>query len=116
VSSIELFNFLRKSLGIIIKKIEEEGVLALLSTRDHKFIPELEVPDTAVKLDLPGSLYKIKVIGDIPVYYNIDRPVTGSEHSVIFPGEYVLVPRIGEKLYLKAPGGFKSRVRIEVLK
>jgi len=116
VSSVELLNFLKKSIGVIIKKIEEEGVLAVLSARDHRFIPELHVVDKQVRVDLPAYIYKIKVLDDIPVYYNVDRPITPTEHSVVFPGEYTIIPRIGERLYLKAPDGFTTRVRVEVLR
>ncbi len=112
----ELYVLLKKSLGIIIKKLEEEGVLTVFSTKDHLFIPELTVTDTPISLDLNAKLCKIKVLGNIPVYYNIDRPITNEEYSIVEPGVYAIIPRISKKLYLKAPIGTTSRVRVEVLK
>jgi hypothetical protein len=115
VSGAEILNFLKKSLGIIIKRLEEEGVLASTSYTDHSFIPELEVTDVGVDLAIPGLLYKIKVVGEYPVYLNIDRPV-GDEYTVVHPGSYYVIPRAGVKVYLKAPQGFKTRVRVEALR
>jgi len=113
VSGVEILSYLKKQLGIITKLMEEKGVLATPSFRDHKFIPELEVDDVGVALDMAASLYKVKAL-DVPVYVNIDRPI-GSEYVVVFPGSYRVIPRIGGKLYLKAPSGYKSRVSIEAL-
>jgi hypothetical protein len=115
VSGVELLNFLKKSLGIIIKRLEEEGVLANPSFKDHSFIPELEVTDAGIDLAIPGLVYKIKVVGDYPVYINIDRPISG-EYKVVYPGSYYVIPRTGVKVYLKAPSGFKTRVAIEALR
>jgi hypothetical protein len=115
VSGVETLNFLKKSLGIIIKRLEEEGVLASSSYIDHSFVPELDVTDAGVDLSIPGLVYKIKVIGDYPVYLNVDRPV-GEEYTVVYPGSYYILPRAGAKVYLKAPSGFKTRVRIEALR
>jgi hypothetical protein len=115
VSGVELLNFLKKSLGIIIKRLEEEGVLAEPSFRDHSFMPELEVTDAGVDLAVPGLIYKVKVTGDYPVYLNIDRSVD-EEYKVVWPGSYYVVPRTGTKLYLKAPAGYKTKVAIEVLR
>jgi len=115
VSEVEVLNFLKKSLGIVIKRLEESGVLSLPSFPDHSFVPELVVDDAGVSLPTDGLLYKVKVTGDYPVYLNIDRPV-GNEYKVVFPGSYYLIPRAGKTLYLKAPQGFKTKVSIEVLK
>jgi hypothetical protein len=115
VSEVEILNFLKKSLGIIIKRLEEEGVLASSTYTDHSFIPEIEVTDTGLDIPLSGMIYKVKVIGDYPVYLNIDRPVT-DEYTVVHPGSYYIIPRTGAKLYLKAPQGFTTKVRIEVLR
>lgn len=114
MSGVEILNFMKKSLGIIIKRLEEEGVLATPSYRDHTFIPEVEVSDEGVDLLISGLVYKVKVVGDYPVYLNIDRPV-GREYTVVYPGSYYVVPRVGSKLYLKAPSGFRTKVRIEAL-
>lgn len=43
MSEVEILNFLKKSLGIIIKRLEETGVVSLPSFLDHSFIPELTV-------------------------------------------------------------------------
>jgi len=115
VSEVEILNFLKKSLGIIIKRLEEEGVLASTTYTDHGFIPEIEVTDTELDIPISGAIYKIKVIGDYPVYLNIDRPVT-DEYIVVYPGSYYVIPRAGAKLYLKAPQGFRTKVRVEVLR
>jgi len=115
VSGVEVLNFLKKSLGIIIKRLEEEGVLTSTSYTDHSFIPELEVTDAGIDLAIPGLVYKIKVVGDYPVYLNIDRPI-GEEYKVVYPGSYYVIPRTGVKVYLKAPSGFKTKVAIEALR
>ena len=115
MSGVEVLNFLKKSLGIIIKRLEEEGVLTSTSYTDHSFIPELEVTDAGIDLAIPGLVYKIKVVGDYPVYLNIDRPI-GEEYKVVYPGSYYVIPRTGVKVYLKAPSGFKTKVAIEALR
>jgi hypothetical protein len=85
------------------------------SFTEHRFAPEVEVTDAGTELSLTGLLYKVKVVGDYPVYLNIDRPV-GEEYTVVHPGSYYVIPRAGAKLYLKAPPGFKTRVRVEALR
>jgi len=114
VSSVDLLVFLKKSLGIVIKRLEEEGVLALPTFTDHRFVPVLEVGDAQVEVPVRGMLYKVKVIGDAPVYVNFDRPVDG-EYTVVYPGSYIVVPRLASRVYLKAPTGYTSRVVLEVL-
>jgi hypothetical protein len=113
VSEVEVLSFLRKSLGIIIKRLEETGVLSAPSYTDHAFVPELEVSDAGVELPVSGTLYKVAVVGDYPVYVNVDRPV-GGEYKVVWPGSYALIPRVGRRLFLKAPQGFRTRVAVEV--
>jgi len=114
VSGVEILNYLKKSLGIIIKRLEEAGVATTTSYTVHKFIPEIEVTDTGVNLTANGLVYKIKVTGDYPIYMNIDRPV-GDEYKVVWPGSYYVIPRMGTVLYLKAPQGYKTKVSVEVL-
>lgn len=115
MSSVELFNFLKRQLGIITKRLEEAGVLSLLTYTEHSFLPEVEVTDEGLVLPVGGMLYKVKVIDGAPVYLNIDRPVTDREYAVVFPGSYRIIPRIASAIYLKAPTGYKSKVTIEAL-
>lgn len=117
MSSLETLNFLRKSLGIIIKRLEETGVLAYTVGKDHTFIPEVSVDDAGVELPVEGFLYSIRVHPDsAPVKFNIDRPVSDTEWSAVFPGTIKKVSRIASRLYLKAPLGQKSLVDVEVLR
>jgi hypothetical protein len=112
VSLGEVLRVLNKILG---KYEKEMGIRVYPTARDHSFVPEVEVTDAGVELPVPGLLYKIKVVGDYPVYLNIDRPV-GDEYTVVYPGSYYILPRAGTRVYLRAPPGFKTRVRIEALR
>jgi hypothetical protein len=115
VSGVETLNFLKKSLGVIIKRLEESGVVSLPSFADHSFVPELEVDDVGVSLSLPGMVFKVRNVGDAPVLVNLDRPV-GEEYLRVWPGTYRVIPRISGTVYLKAPTGFKTKVELEVLR
>jgi hypothetical protein len=112
VSLGEVLRVLNKILG---KYEKEMGIRVYPTARDHFFAPEIEVSDAGVELPAPGLLYKVKVVGEYPVYLNIDRPV-GEEYTVVHPGSYYVIPRAGAKLYLKAPPGFKTIVRVEALR
>jgi hypothetical protein len=112
--SISLNEVLRLLNKLVGKYEREMGLRVFPTARDHVFIPELDVDDTGVSLSVSGFIYKVKVIGDYPVYLNIDRPV-GDEYTIVFPGSYYIIPRIGKTLYLKAPTGFRTKVRIETL-
>ncbi len=116
MSSVEVLNFLKKSLGIIIKRMEEEGVITLPVFSDHRFLPPIEVSDAGAELDLPGLVYKVKNIGDVPFYLNIGRPVTDEEYTVVFPGSYHIIPRASGRIFLKAPAGYTARAKVEVLR
>jgi hypothetical protein len=116
VSNVEVLSFLKKSLGIIIKRMEEEGVVALPVFSDHQFVPNIEFDDRGVELDLPGLVYKVKNIGDIPFYLNIGRPVTDTEYTVVHPGSYHVIPRVSGRVFLKAPRGYTAKARVEVLR
>jgi hypothetical protein len=116
VSSVEVLNFLKKSLGIIIKRLEEEGVVTLPVFSDHRFLPPIEFDDRGVELDLPGLVYKVKNIGDTAFYLNIGRPVTDDEYTVVFPGTYHVIPRASGRMFLKAPKGYKAKAKVEVLR
>jgi len=115
VSGVETLNFLKKSLGVIIKRLESAGVVSLPSFADHSFVPELEVDDVGVSLSLPGMVFKVRNVGDAPVLVNLDRPV-GEEYLRVWPGTYRVVPRISNILYLRAPKGYRTRVEVEVFK
>jgi len=112
--SISLNEVLRLLNKLVGKYEREMGLRVFPTARDHMFVPELEVDDKGVSLSISGFIYKVKVIGDYPVYINIDRPVE-NEYTVVFPGSYHIIPRVGRILYLKAPTGFKTKVRIEAL-
>lgn len=115
MSGVEILSYLRKSLGVITKIIEESGVVVLPGFADHSFYPLVRVTDTGVALEVSGRLVKVKNVGDAPVYANFDRPV-GSEYTVAFPGSYILVPRLTQYVYLKAPTGYSTVVSVEVLR
>jgi len=114
VSSVEVFQFLKRNIGIIIRRLEESGVLSTPSYLDHVFMPSVEVSDAGVELSVRGLLYKVRVVEGSPVYVNVDRPV-GGEYTIVYPGSYKVIPRAGSKLYLKAPSGYSSVVSVEVL-
>jgi hypothetical protein len=113
---VEVLSFLKKSLGIIIKRMEEEGVITLPVFSDHTFKPEVNFDDRGVELDLPGLVYKVKNIGDVPFYLNIGRPITDDEYTVVFPGSYYIIPRSSGRVFLKAPRGYTAKARVEVLR
>ena len=114
----EVYSFLRKSLGIIIKRLEETGVISIPSALDHVFIPEVTVDSTGKEIDVNGFVYKLKVppTESSPVKFNIDRPVTSVEYSTVYPGMAKVIARLANKLYLQAPAGQTTKVNIEVLK
>lgn len=117
VSSVEILNYLKKNLGIIIKRLEESGVIAMPAARDHLFIPEVDVDDRGTSISVRGFLHYIKVHPEYsPVKFNLDRPVTDTEYSVVHPGVTKIISRISDKLYLKAPIGQRSKVTVEVLR
>jgi hypothetical protein len=115
VSGVETLNFLKKSLGVIIKRLESAGVVSLPSFADHSFVPELEVDDVGVSLPINGMVFKVRNVGDAPVLVNLDRPV-GEEYLRVWPGTYRVIPRISSTVHLKAPAGYRTRVEVEVLK
>lgn len=117
MSSVEILNYLKKNLGIIIKRLEESGVIVMPTSTDHLFIPEIDVDDTGVSLNVRGFIHYIKVHpGYQPVKFNLDRPITDTEYSVVHPGVTKIISRISDKIYLKAPTGQRSKVTIEVLR
>jgi len=117
MSTVEILNFLKKNLGIIIKRLEESSVLATVTARDHVFRPMIEVSDEGAILPIDGFLYSIKVDpAYAPVKFNLDRPITNTEYSIIFPGVIKIISRLASTVYLKAPEGQVSRVTIEALR
>ena len=96
----------------VAKKISD-----LIAPPDHSFYPEIEVTDAGKTLNVNGFIISIRVDPNYaPVKFNLDRPVTDTEYSVVFPGIIKIVNRLTKTLYLKAPSGQISRVRVEVLK
>jgi hypothetical protein len=115
VSEVEVLNYLKKALGVITKRLEESGVVVLPGFTDHSFMPLVKVSDTGVAIKVSGRLVKVKNVGDAPVYANFDRPVA-DEYTVAFPGSYILVPRLTQYVYLRAPTGYSTVVSVEVLR
>jgi len=119
MSEVEVLNYLKKSMGIITKRLEETGVLTSASYSEHMFMPSLDVGDSgiAVPIQFEGLRVRVRVPADAPapVYINIDRPITDSEYRVVFPGTGYDIPRKASTVYLKAPQGFKTTVELEVL-
>lgn len=117
MSNIELASYLKKQLGLILKRLEETGVVAVPAATDHAFIPEIVVPDSGMVLPIHGFLYSISVDKDSqPCKFNLDRPVTQTEYSIIYPGTVKKIWRLASNLYLKAPSGQTSKITVEVLK
>ncbi|MEM1672371.1 MAG: hypothetical protein QXT86_10015, partial [Archaeoglobaceae archaeon] len=97
MSSVEILNYLKKSLGIIIKRLEESGVVSMPTARDHLFVPEIDVDDRGTSISVGGFVHYIKVHpGYSPVKFNLDRPVTDTEYSVVHPGVVKVVSRIAD--------------------
>jgi len=116
VSSVELLHYLKKNLGIVIKRLEETGVLANVF-RDHVFKPEIQVTDEGRVLPVNAFVHRISVNpAYAPVKFNLDREVTDTEYSVVYPGVVKVIARMAEKIYLKAPQGQTSLVTVECLK
>ena len=117
MSGVEVLSFLKKALGIVIKDLEEKGVLAAPSFSDHEFRPEVEVTDAGLELPVEGFVYSIKAHeGYAPVKFNLDRPVTPTEYSVVHPGVIKLIQRRASKVHLRAPMGQVGRVTVEALR
>lgn len=117
MSSVEILNFLKRNIGIIIKRLEETGVIVLPAASDHTFYPELEVDENGRAVPVNAFLSSIEVDKDSqPVKVNFDRPVTDYEYTIVWPGTIKKVARFTSTLYLKAPKGHTSKVRLEVLR
>jgi hypothetical protein len=113
---VEVLNYLKRTLGIILRHIEESGV-AVAPFNEHTFKPELEVTDVQTGVDIGGLIYSIKADKDYaPAKMNMDRPITSSEYTVVWPGTIKVVMRKADRLYLQAPLGQTSKVSIEALR
>jgi hypothetical protein len=123
MSTVELLNISKKILGklprteLSIHDQPLDRIMNLLSAPNHVFKPSINVPDTGTSLNIAGFLIYIKVPFDQqPVKVNLDRQITDTEYTVVYPGMVKVVSRFTNTLYLKAPTGFTSTAVIEALK
>lgn len=114
MSSSEIVHQLKKLVG----KFERiEGIKVYNTAMDHQFVPSIEVYDKQIEIPIQGFLYSIKVDHEsAPCKFNLDRPITNREYSVVFPGTIKTISRFASKLYLQAPSNQVSKVTIEALK
>jgi len=112
---VDLLHYLKRNLGIIIKRLEESGVIATPTARDHTFKPDVEVTDAGVEIPVEGFIYSIKA-KDADIKYNIDRPVTDTDYDVAWRDTIVIISRMGSKIYAKAPAGQTGRLWVKSLK
>jgi hypothetical protein len=121
VSEVEILNFLKKSLGIIIKRLEEEGVVITanvlsLSAPEHMFLPEVIVDENGTYIDVNGAMaVKLKNLSNYPCFLNIDRPVSDEEYAVIPPQSMFLIGRKSSRIYLRAPIGHTCLIKVDAL-
>lgn len=121
MSEVEILNFLKKSLGIIIKRLEEEGVVITanvlsLSSPEHVFLPEVIVDENGTYIDVNGAMaIKLKNLSNYPCFLNIDRPVSDVEYAVIPPQSMFLIARKSNRIYLKAPIGHTCLIKVDAL-
>ena len=123
MSSVELLNIGKKILGKLPKTVFSEydypldRLMDLIAPRDHVFYPLVEVGAEGKVLNVDAFVHRISVDPtSAPVKFNIDRPVTDQEYSVVFPGVVKVISRLAGKVYLKAPLGQTSKVTVECLK
>jgi hypothetical protein len=123
VSIGELLRQLQKISGKLPKSVFSsydyplDRLMNFLAAPEHAFYPELEVTDSGSVLTVDGFLISIRADPSYaPVKFNLDRPVTATEYSVVFPGVIKIVGRLTKNLYLVAPMGQTSRVRVEALR
>ena len=114
MSGVEILSYLKKALGIIVKDLEEKGVV--VSAPDHAFRPEVVVDDRGVGVDVGGGVvWKLKNLSNYPCYVNLDRPVSDSEYAVIPPNSFLVVARRADRVYLRAPLGHTCLVKVDAL-
>jgi len=123
VSLVEQLNVLKRILGRLPKTefssydYPLDRLMGFLAAPEHAFYPEVDVTDSGSVLTVDGFLISIRADPSYaPVKFNLDRPVTATEYSVVFPGVIKIVGRITKNLYLVAPMGQSSRVRVEALR
>jgi len=123
VSVVEELNVLKRILGKLPKSEFSsydkplDMLMQFIAPPEHAFYPEVKVTDEGETLNVNGFLISLRADPNYaPVKFNLDRPVTDTEYSVVWPGVIKIVNRLTNTLYLKAPEGQTSLVRIEVLK
>lgn len=123
MSLVEQLNVLKRILGRLPKTefssydYPLDRLMGFLAAPEHAFYPEVDVTDSGSVLTVDGFLISIRADPSYaPVKFNLDRPVTATEYSVVFPGVIKIVGRITKNLYLVAPMGQSSRVRVEALR
>lgn len=121
--SVEELNVLKKILGRLprtqFSSYDEplDRLMDFIAPPDHLFIPELTVTDSGTEVEANAFVYYIKADQNYaPCMFNLDRPVTGTEYSIVFPGIIKVIGRNASKLYLKAPLGHTSKVTVEMLR
>jgi len=103
------------TLSLILNKLDSG--ISVNMFKDHTFYPEILVDDQGIEIDVNGFLHKISVSTDsAPVKFNLDRPITDTEFSVVFPGTVKIISRLTGKIYLKAPLGQTSKVTLECMR
>jgi len=114
VSEVEILNFLKKALGIIIKDLEEKGVV--ITAPEHRFYPEVIVDENGTSVDVSGAVaWKLKNLSNYPCFMNVDRPVTDTEYAVIPPQSVFVIARRADRVYLKAPLGHTCLIKVDAL-
>jgi len=114
VSGVDILNYLKKALGIIIKDLESKGIV--VSAPNHAFPPEVVVDDRGVRVDVAGGIvWKLKNLSNYPCYVNLDRPVSDAEYAVIPPNSFLIVARRAGRVYLRAPLGHTCMIKVDAL-
>jgi len=131
VSSIEIYNYLKKSLGIIIKHLEEAGVLVIPALLGAKLAEHLNISvpagESYMLLDIAigGRVHEVLIISPSPefsVKVTVDGVViwdkSYSEASAI-TDELVFISAFqredGKYVYHLSEIPFKSSIKVEVI-
>jgi len=123
VSVVEELNVLKRILGKLPRSEFSsydkplDRLMQFIAPPEHSFYPEVKVTDAGETLNVNGFLISLRADPNYaPVKFNLDRPVTDTEYSVVWPGVVKTICRLTNTLYLKAPEGQVSLVRVEVLR